>query len=145
MKRWLSTLVSNKIFIPPRVSRMWDSGLSLQANELQKQNSQLRQCVTQINYSGLIENISYPTYGVINLVLCIKGCSPLCRLPRRHKNISNIRADTWWRELFNCVPLWWCERSENESRKKTASFSSYSIMGHPLLSSHPQKSHNNKE
>ena len=22
---------------------------------------------------------------------------------------------------------WWCERSENESRKKTASFSSYSI------------------
>ena len=23
---------------------------------------------------------------------------------------------------------WWCERSENESRKKTASFSSYSIV-----------------
>ncbi|WP_417128448.1 hypothetical protein, partial [Phocaeicola sp.] len=28
---------------------------------------------------------------------------------------------------------WWCERSENESRKKTTSFSSYSIYNYPVL------------
>ena len=26
--------------------------------------------------------------------------------------------------------VWWCERSENESRKKTTSFSSYSIISY---------------
>ncbi|MDR0536634.1 MAG: hypothetical protein LBH04_01080, partial [Tannerellaceae bacterium] len=44
-----------------------------------------------------------------------------------------------WIITVNCIvdkeppraerQAWWCERSENESRKKTTSFSSYSISG----------------